>query len=121
MGLLDDLAALGEQIILIESIHGRPGHGGGIVLGSRLARQMARPEVDDHIVIFDAAGIVAHDRLEGGDDVDDFDVDAALLVHLAARAVGKTFAQVDQAARQPPRSLARRLSSLHQQDFARPG
>src|SRR5205807_1810867 len=92
---------------------------GGVVARLDVQRIGIRQVVHQHVMIADAAGVIFHDAVEDAGDVDDPDLDAALLEDLASDRLAGALTQLDEAAGQAPLSERRRLAAPDEQHVVR--
>lgn len=114
----DDAARVGVKVIGFECIQRRPGDGGSIVVWLRFAAEPTCPKIDHDVMVFDAAYLIAGDRLEDTRYIADGDFDAAFFPYLALKASNQRFTDFQQAAGQSPCPCAWRTPPLHEQDAA---
>ena len=114
-----NLVCIGGELVASQVRDRRPGKIIGVVLGDGFPREQASPEIDYNVMVFDPIMLIALNRLKGGDHLLDLDLDLAFLANLAACAIGKLFAQVQQPAGQAPLPGARRAAAASNSRFAR--
>jgi hypothetical protein len=71
----------------VEARAGDPLDAAYVVAGNGATAHYFADVIDEHVVVFGAAGGVAHDALEDIEAVDDFDVQTGLFEHFAAEGV----------------------------------
>lgn len=101
----------------MEFVDGSPASLDSVGSAGERASGDAAEEVDEHIVVAHAAGIVARDAVKGFDGVDDVDNQAGFFEDFATDGLLEGFAQLDRAARERPLALQRFLAAPDEENL----
>ena len=115
---LDDLERALRHGKSVERLDFKPRCIAGIAAGAQCPFMNAAEEVDQDVVVFEAAEVVGDDALEDGCDGVSGDAQAGLLPDFANYGLFKAFAGLDAAAGQGPKPGERRIAALNEKHTA---
>ena len=87
VGSFDCFYCPGRHFVIVEARAGDPLDAAHVVAGNGVAAYYFADVIDQDVVVFGAAGGVAHDAFEDVEAVDDFDYQSGLFEHFAAEGV----------------------------------
>jgi hypothetical protein len=97
----------------VEARAGDPLDAAHVVAGNGLAAHYFTDVIDQDVVVFGAAGGVAHDAFEDVEAVDDFDFESSLFEYFAAHGIFQFLAGFEQASGDGPPAFQRLSGAFH--------
>ena len=113
---IDNVAGPFGETEIVEFLLRDPARGAHVVAGRKLSAGDAAEVIDEHVMIFGFAGIVAHDALEDFEDASRFDDEAGFFKDFAADGVLEFLADFDHSAGQGPGAFEGLAATLDQED-----